>query len=85
MKSKTMNSSIKWRINNSRGPYACYSDQEPFYLWVDFEDYPTGRKEWIAMVYKVTENFECIKIFSEKHISKSEAMIAAYREWEARR
>lgn len=85
MKSKTMNSSIKWRINNSRGPYTCYSDQDPFHLWVDFETYPKGNVEWIAFIYKVQPSFECVKIFSGKYKSKSEAMIAAYREWEARR
>lgn len=84
MNSKTTTSYIKWRFNESRGPLAYYSDQDPFHLWVDFETYP-DRTEWIAFVYKLTEGFECVKIFSGRYESKSEAMIAAYREWEARR
>lgn len=75
---------ITWRYNESRGPLAYYSDQEPFHLWVDFETFP-DRTDWIAFLYKITDNYECVKIFSGRYESKAEAMIAAFREWEARR
>ena len=84
MNSKTTTSSIKWRFNESRGPLAYYSDQDPYHLWVDCETFPTGRVEWLAFIYKVLPSFECVKIFSGRYESKTEAMIAAYREWEAR-
>lgn len=83
MNSKTT-TSIKWRYNSSRGPLAYYSDQDPFHLWVDFEVFP-DRTDWLAILYKVTDNYECVKIFSGRYKSKAEAMIAAFREWEARR
>lgn len=84
MNSKTTTSSIKWRFNESRGPLAYYSDQDPFHLWVEPEVFP-NRTEWIAVIYKVTPSYDCVKIFSGRYKSKAEAMIAAYREWEARR
>lgn len=84
MNSKTTTSYIKWRSNESRGPLAYYSDQDPFHLWVEPEIFPS-RTDWLAFIYKITPTFEYIKIFSGRYESKTEAMIAAYREWEARR
>lgn len=76
---------ITWRFNESRGPLAYHSDQDPFHLWVYPETFATGRTEWVMCMYKVLPTFDCVKIFSGRYKSKAEAMIAAYREWEARR
>lgn len=82
MKSKNQ---ITWRYNDARGPLAYYSDQDPFHLWVYPETFATGKTEWVMLIYTVLPSFECVKIFSGRYVSKSEAMIAAYREWSERR